>query len=435
MPLKRLNKSTLYGESLHPDVAATLGAKMSRAYDLMAKWDDIVDKSPPEPWDVNDLPPPVKSFVSTNLGSYGHASIAEMAHIFVAVNDIGWPASWLMLDTPLFVGQENSSRVIDQTNLGSQGPCRFAPQQALDLHDEWMELYNSTEGAGVKGAYKFDDRRFVLPGTAKTGVVLAGMTTRAASRHLQRLSGLGGWIKEMTADFKDGIKACAPNVAAALDIDKDRNSSSSFLKNGPGIITVRQDRINAPCEIYDRESHTYLEHLVSIELRDDDGSDELDYISAGADHRNGRGDYLDEAYHHGPDFKLKQMLSVGTARDEHRHRPMMPYKLDVVIDRQTDLLAKIPYCPIEIPDDLWRRTSEAFHDIYRSGDRWGALYALPFCAMLNMTSVSKLPDIVYKLELRAYAKGAHWEYRDQNMALLEQLREILSDEFIELEQI
>lgn len=411
--IKRINERTLVGYGLLPDVSATLGAKHSRSYDIEKKWNALAPEGD-DTWTPDHLPRAVSTFIAENLGEYNHSSIAEMAPIWIAVNGMGWPGSWLLLDTPLFVGQEVSTRVV---KLGNLGVCDYAPVETYDLHDEWMKFHDSLSLESGKGTYKRDQTRFALPGTTKTGVVYAGMQARAVSRHIQQLMGMGGWLEGLTLDFVEGMKVAAPNIAAAVNIDNPRNDPNSVRRIRMQVLNLLEED-----KLQDKDNHVEL-GMVSKGL--------MEKISRHAEHRSKRRTYLDPAYEFGPRVHVRQYLSVGAARDEHRHRAMMPWRLTIPVSEDTGEIMVSPQCPFEVPSSLWSETSKVFMSLMSNAtseaEMWGALHALPFCTLVQMNATCSLNALLYKAELRAFAEGAHWEYAELNLRTLKALSKMLPE--------
>jgi hypothetical protein len=419
---------------LGPDVQAVVGAKNSRAPSLKKRWRELVESTPipVEEWDWQDPPEPVKRFLDLNLAGYAHASIGEMAPVWVSNDGFGWPAAWLLLDMPRFIGQESSSRVIDQGDVeNSREPCRYAPPETHELHHLWLEFYDSLgeDDRGAKSrAYKFDDRRFALPGTMRTGTGYYNANSRDVVRHLQHMTAFGGFAGELAEEYLAACLAYAPKAVESLTM---RDGKPRPPRHNPKGQWRGLGHVDGSMLL--RHAGSMCEQGVV-----------LDFIMFNRDMlesvhvtRPGPREYLDELYHHCGQIGLTQFVSVGTARDEHRHRMCMPWRVDVVFDGDGPALC--PWTPFEVPPDLWRKTGDVFNDLWENAEspveRWRALHALPFCAMLRMSSRPTLPSLLYKAELRAGAPNGHWEYKRQNAQILRHLCKMLPPHVVEREHI
>lgn len=390
---------------------ATMGAKNSRAPDLMKRWDELSALAP-DGWDPDDPPESIVKFIDRNLAGYGHASIAEMAALWIYSDGFGWPAAWLLLDLPLFIGQEASSRVIDQNRVSRQ-VCRFAPKNLKHLHERWLKVYDGLKGDDG-AVYTQDNRRFALPGTMRTGMGYYNNQARAVVRHLEEMSELGGWQGEVAGEYLAAAEIFAEHTVKA----------------------ARREGRHVP---HGRWFNLCLRQMPEGIERPEDGV----FVDTSRFHPRGDQDrvtrpgprrYLDPGWRSDGVIEVRHVLSVGTARDEHRHRACMPWTLEVLVDEYGDPVF-CPYTPFDVPRSLWRATCAEFRRIWKTGDKWGALHALPFCAMVSMRASASLDALVYKAELRAGAEGGHWEYKRQNMALIRQLSTLLPQWLVEQESI
>lgn len=416
-----------------PDVQAVIGAKNSRAPDLKARWEELVNKTdiPLEDWDWSNPPQPVKDFLDMNLAGYAHASIGEMAPVFVSNQGFGWPASWLALDFPGYVGQEASSRVVEQNAVpDAREICRFAPESLQDLHEAWLGFYDSldqqVDGEAASKAYRFDNKRFALPGTMRTGTGYYGSKARDTVRHLQIMESFGGFAAELAGEFLEGCAAYAPQTVKSLT-----------MKNGQ----KRSPRTNHYGH-WRTLSLTAL-HDLTPDSHPKDGvhfypADFTDRHANLVQNRDAPRTYMDDLYHQCGQVRVVQYVSVGTSRDEHRHRMAMPWTVQVVVDND-DRLVLCPWTPFDVPEELWDLTNRRFFELWDNAEtpveKWQALHALPFCAMLRMESYTTLPYMLYKAELRSGAPNGHWEYKKQNMELLRQMCAYLPKSVVDRELI
>lgn len=402
------------------DTMAVMGAKMSRAPDLRVRWEDLVQQVDGE-WDFRSPPKPVRDFLEMNLAQYGHASIASMAKaVWVYVQGFGWPAAWLLEDFPLFDGQEVSTRAVDAAKIpGKHGPgsvCAYAPEGLGELHRTWMELYAQERAKAGKGGWKYDDARVYLPGTIPTGVVITN-DVRAIARQMDYIRALGGDWEKLAEQVMVGVSAAAPVTAQSVGW-RNRQAPGHWRF---GIRRWSDTKDMTP------------EQVVALTQHDTGGTFQR---PNGALPRPHARSYLDPLWREAPRLRVRMLCTVACARDWHRHRPVMPWRLSVVLDKKDQIvLAPWYHMGEKVPSELIARTSEAF---VRAGGLEGdfrALHALPFGALVELTAVGTLPEVLYMLELRATAEGANPEYKAQALEAIRQLCQLVPEDVVREDQL
>ena len=115
--------------------------------------------------------------------------------------------------------------------------------------------------------------------------------------------------------------------------------------------------------------------------------------------------------------------SIATARDWHRHRTLYPWHMALVKDNDgkivlsSDYEMKSDYARSKC-DSLISRSSSLHSDFMKSGDVQRAALCLPFGTMVQLSGSGGYRDVLYTMELRAYAHGANFEYKRQAEACL-----------------
>jgi thymidylate synthase ThyX len=104
-----------------PEVQAYAMAKYSRSSQSML--DSIGELSAEK----------AQKFLDTFYFQYGHRSIADLAHLFFAVEDISILAAIKLVDEPLWDGQERSTRYQDFSKTGFIAPPDLTDQAAADF--------------------------------------------------------------------------------------------------------------------------------------------------------------------------------------------------------------------------------------------------------------------------------------------------------------
>jgi thymidylate synthase ThyX len=170
-----------------------------------------------------------EQFLNTFYFQYGHRSIADLAHIALAIENISMLAAFYVVDEPLWDGQERSSRYQDFRKSGFYIPPALAegsPEReeytrALDYLLERYEFF-SAELLSVltqvqtrppemsPGDYKrtlraraFDVARYFLPLATRTSVgqvtsarVLEQQISRLTGHAIAELHGIGAAIRQ-----------------------------------------------------------------------------------------------------------------------------------------------------------------------------------------------------------------------------------------------
>ena len=140
--------------------------------------------------------------------------------------------------------------------------------------------------------------------------------------------------------------------------------------------------------------------------------------------------YLDASWNQATRVGLTFRCSLAVARDWHRHRTMYPWHLQVVRDGGDRILIDPHYEPKsdlarEKTLGLLRRSTQVFDAFIEKGNRVQAALALPLGTRVALSGQGGLRDAVYTLELRRRAPGACFEYQDQALQALAQLRDVL----------
>ena len=393
------------------DTRAVVGAKTSRAANLEARWSKIVTESGEQEW--GNPTEEVRAFTERNVRQYSHASIAEMAEAFVHVKDLGWPTAYLVEDFPLFVGQEVSTRAVDMTK--DPRPARHAPAEALEVHHEWLEVFEEQkELLSESGGYKFDNIRWALPGTTRSGVTFAGKV-RSMVRHIEEVATLGDNYWNLSDDFMRGIQAYAPVTTRGIQ----RGERDHSVLWHPPVVRMEERDVE---RIQKKRGMTAVRPYGPVSP--------LRASSLGLVKEREPRQHLDKAFKMLGQFHVSIECSVAAARDWHRHRAVMPWRLEILRDRATDDLLISPFYP-EAHDEkyaeLWRKTSELHRTVYDRHE-WDSLFCLPFGSMVRMSCVGSLPDVLYMLELRYSAGGANFEYKAQARQGLIELAQALGVE-------
>jgi hypothetical protein len=326
------------------DFRAVLGAKTSRAADLNIRAE--IDESG------------IETFLTMNLAGYGHASIGEMSFPAVHHRGIGWIGAWLVEDDPLFVGQEVSTRAVDVRKAPSGAMRCYDSPELLDSHNRFFwDLFDelSKKNELTKG-YKFDHIRWAMPGTTRLGVTFM-MHTRAAIRHLERLESIP-FMEECVNNMLIGIKECSPFVFNSL---RKKARSPHYRWTNFETITLKKSDLNE-----DRSIEITPPSDLEMQMQT------LEHLPA-----RGEKDYLDPEFKNLGLFKIKIYCSIAAARDWHRHRPMMPWKISTVVDKNGYPYVS-PFYDLGNYETVVNQAIKKDFNSTKNIDSMQKMYALPF---------------------------------------------------------
>lgn len=201
-----------------PEVSAYGMAKYSRSRESMR--DSLLELSQQK----------AEAFLNTFYFSYGHASIADLAHVPLAIEQISLLAAMEIIDEPLWDGQERSTRYQDFSN----SPFYTPPDAGADytrgmerLFSLYAELFRQAEAhlrqrhpqpetmkAGPYGrtirARAFDLARYALPLGALTSL---GQVTnaRVLEQQIRRLMASPlAEVRDIAQGMKQAVREAAP---------------------------------------------------------------------------------------------------------------------------------------------------------------------------------------------------------------------------------
>ena len=188
-----------------------------------------------------------EQFLNTFYFQYGHRSIADLAHVALAVEDISILAAIRLVDEPLWDGQERSTRYQDFRKSGyhlpeefAGGPCEAVFRETADalvqsyhalsrrLTDLLAEAYpcprDVDEAAHRRTlrARAFDVARYLLPLATRTSIgqitsarVLERQISRLRADPLAEVRAIGDAMRQACAE--PGYDLARERVLAALN--------------------------------------------------------------------------------------------------------------------------------------------------------------------------------------------------------------------------
>ena len=432
------------------------------------------------------LHPKVQKFFDDFVGKYGHSSIMELTGSpAVYTEGISWFTAWQLFDSPLCAGQEFSTRAVQHADWPMARECHvvestlyedctiettvdhgdtdavkvdnvsfmFNPfftlaspvaptPKKLDvqvdvvkphpdlvgLHKDWFEVFEAEVawwkdhlsdeanrlalGIGDKEPFRpaLDRARWALPGTIATG---CAHTTS---------------LRERARVLKDGANLAAASQAPATQAVW-AEITETYREALPGLAGMGL-----------REAVYTPETVIPGHMRDvfsdaPDGPDAevaLTYTGGLSDvepfRRKGEKSYLDVSANASYRANVTFRCSLAVARDWHRHRTLFPWHLQIVrepdggcisIDHHYEPKSDLAKAKIM---DLLIRSTNVFEAYMATGNVVQAALALPLGTRVRVRGQGGLRDVVYMLELRKYAHGANFEYKEQATTALDAVR-------------
>ncbi len=208
-------------------------------------------------------------FYETFYFDYGHASIADLAHITIVLENISMVAAEVMWGNPLADGQASSTRYQDFRKRGFITPleiqkanpelkaeyeqsCQHLIERYVDFHqritDAFIERYSSEKPKGMdQGKYErtlkaraFDVARYILPFSIRTGLgqIMSGRTLerqliKLLSHPLQEVKEVGQEIKTAAtkeAAFNPSAERARP-ILEKLEAECAKNETTQEAIN------------------------------------------------------------------------------------------------------------------------------------------------------------------------------------------------------------
>jgi len=393
------------------------------------------------------LHPRVQVFFDKFVARYGHSSIMELVGSpAVFVEGISWWTAYQLFDNPLCAGQEFSTRAVRHKDwpmcLEAMPPAdeqyRLATVPGTDdplrnLHERWLTLFEHEVEAwqdhlkdpevrkslGIADKEPFrpalDRARWAIPGTIATGC------SQTAN------------LRVMARTIKDGLSAA---------------SSESAHKVWEGIRQAYREALPGLADMGLREAHHDGDrlrpgHLDPLILDPDsdpsiDGGDDGDVWAAVTEvshpdpmaytRKPGDKTYVDPSFNNAAVLDVSIPCSIAVARDWHRHRTFYPWRMYLLRPEGGTFMIHDLYEPISdygkaaLPGLLEASTS-LFDTFMAHGDVDRAMLCLPLGTKVLMMACAGLRDALYTFELRAYAHGANFEYREQALSALAQIRD------------
>lgn len=204
------------------------------------------------------------AFYETFYFDYGHASIADLAHLTVVLENVSMVAAEVLWDEPLLDGQASSTRYQDFQKRGFHTPEEIegtdleTPYNELcgrlidaygrfheKILDDFVERYRDQRPSGMSDdAYRrtlnaraFDVARYVLPMGIRTGLghILSARTlerqlVKLLSHPLEEVREVGADLKRAAVDepaFNPTVERLRPLLDELADAHTDANTKDN----------------------------------------------------------------------------------------------------------------------------------------------------------------------------------------------------------------
>jgi len=394
MNFKQIKKNkfniSIYISENGEEKKAVLSAMISRSFDLSA----CIEK-------IEQNENKVINFLDKNLFQYNHASIADLGNITIFIANIGWITSLFLKDTPLFNGQETSTRVL----TGSKEMCNDSNADYVHEHHLfWWNIFNELQGSRVNlsQAYKFDDIRWSLPGTYRSSIVM-NLSVRVFARQIQMLSYIPE-CKELSDELKIAFEAATPIFYKTL-MNKERLPHKRWL-------TIPVLEIDKVCDIQITPPKDLKEKFQQ-------------YFFSPRKHEKVM---LDDTLSFLGMFNIKIQTSIIIARDFARHRTWHPFTWKLLTKNNQPFLDP----KINIPGFIEDKINNKFNNIKTKELNIFELYQYPVGTMVELEASTTLNFLIYALELRAFASGADESYSCIAKNGINIIKEILINNNIDL---
>ena len=429
------------------------------------------------------LHPKVVEFFDQFVRNYGHSSILELTGSPTVYSDnLSWWTAWLLFDSPLVAGQENSTRAVTRKDWpvcreaytsvrpgsGKPGDKGFRMElfnatprvhpRLQEIHDMGMELANAEieawkaefqspcgkcdgkgcdacEGTGKKYPTidkepfrpALDRARWALPGTISTGVAFTAHVRDRARAIQDALAFYKGSEPALKAvrEIQETYTKAVPGIGQ-LGLKEAWYEAPGDLRL-PAHLALAQEEWEMG-DVCDRDLD--LKSSVDVHIRLP-----LQEAVSWTEHADYLGRDTDRSY---ADPKLNRVrvdvriyCSVAVSRDWHRHRTMYPLQFRLMRDIGTRAFLLDPNYQVksdhgrEVWGEYFAKCRDAYDYFCDEGDYAKAMLCIPFGARVALSCQMGLRDFLYTMELRHWTPGANFEYKAQAGEALRQLKDQL----------
>ena len=411
-------------------------------------------------------------FLDTFYFKYGHKSIADNAHVPLALERISEIAAFEIEDEQLWDGQEQSTRFQNFRNGGYYIPqeIRDTPQEStyIEIADFLLGQYNYlsdecfkyllailTKPADMKDdvyertlkARAFDVARYWLFGGVLTNVGQITSARTLESQVCRLLSSEYPEIRELGLAMKNAciseplcppgkseppiaptlVKYTEANVYRITLREKMRTMAKEIFSRVP-LATKRYVALAPKIELeneivatllYETSNHSYLNILTVVaEMSEREKAGIIDFALGD----RGRHDPLPKAFASGYQIQFDVVMDRGGERDLHRHRNCIQIHQPLTLERGYDIPKLIS--DINLGLEYHRNMLAVGEKIAKLKREIGnaADYLIPFAYRSATLYKMHLAEAGYLTELRSGVTG-HFSYREVACEMHRQLVE------------
>jgi len=396
-----------------------------------------------------------EKFLNTFYFQYGHRSIADLAHLSLAVERLSILAAIEVADETRWDGQERSTRYQEFRRTGYVTPAAYADDAGFAAAVEALFAAYDSLSAKVAAhleavhrrpenmkeeAYRrtlraraFDVSRYLLPLATATslGQIVSARTleqqiVRLLSSEIAECRALGLALKRAAS-----APGAVPTLVKYTDPNPYRLESRAALRQAaaelmggetpdstPGVALVDPPTLEielAASLLYPHCDHAYRQILAAVEALSPSRREEL--LALG---RAGRGlhDEVLREYQAGHAFQFDILMDIGGFRDLHRHRRCVQLHQGYGPRHGFDTPAGAAECGEEAGYSAAMRAAGAWVEAHPGLD--GA-YALPLGFRKRSLFKMDLAQAIYIAELRT-GTGGHLSYRQAAWEMFAALR-------------
>ena len=405
-----------------------------------------------------------EKFLNTYYFQYGHRSIADLAHIALAIERLSILAAIAVVDEQRWDGQERSTRYQDFSHpdyyapeFGGNAAARslfrdgidrlFFEYQAISARmfvhlqermprpiDMKQEAYERTLRARA-----FDVARYLLPLATNTSL---GQIVNARTLESQISRLLSDSFPEVRA-LGESLKEAARNPAYSLDQAKEVRPAPTLVKYAeasPYLMRSREQLAAAAAELM---AGAAIASAPAVDLLDDEPLEveiattllyehcaypyrqirervaalsavqRHEIVDLGTRHR-GPHDELLRAFNAGQGLRFDILMDIGGFRDLHRHRRCVQIHQVFTDAHGYEAPEELAAAGLhQRYDDVMRHLEQALAELSRTAGEHGradAVYLLPLAFRKRTLFKMDFAEAAYISELRTGAAG-HFSYR------------------------
>ena len=406
-----------------------------------------------------------EKFLNTYYFQYGHRSIADLAHIAMAIERLSILAAIAVVDEQRWDGQERSTRYQDFSHpdyfvpeFGGNSAARTRFSDTIDfLFREYraisermshhlaqrtlrpiemkQEAYERTLRARA-----FDVARYLLPLATNTSLgqivnarTLESQISRLLSDRFPEVRALGESLKEAARNPAYNLNPQSKDVRPAPTLVKYAEASPYLMRSREELATAASELLAgaavAPAPAVDLLDDESLEIEIAStllyehcaypyrQIRDRvaglSATERREIVDLGVKHR-GPHDELLRAFHAGQALRFDILMDIGGFRDLHRHRRCVQIHQAFTDAHGYEAPEEVAAAGLrEHYDAVMERVQEAFTQLKRTDAEdagTDAIYLLPLAFRKRTLFKMDLAEAAYISELRTTAAG-HFSYR------------------------